>query len=494
MKPNSLLAIFLLSLAVALIGCGGGSLNANGGNHHTSTGTGSTGTTGSSTTGSTSGFINKDKGGIVSSVDGKAVVVIPAKALLQNTTVKVAPVDFALPTPPENTQILPGTAFELSPDGLFFSIPGSLTIAYDPLNLPIGVPESSLQIYTIQNSVWQPVPGTIVNAAAHTASVQIGHFSVYAVMSTVSATTGPVYDVIDLGVLPGDSATTPSGISSDGKVAGLSTGPNGQRAFLWSNGVLFDLFKRPGDIGARATSVNSSTVAGGTSIQNSQTGFPVLFSNGKVTQVATEFGQTGGTVTAINDGGDFIVGNALVRAGVVKGLTGFTASQNSGALNEKGVIAGYAGSHAGLYRNGSITDAGLLDGYDVTVGTALSDDDKLVGTATKTADAKPVGFIWVNGVMTKIPPLTGDNILVPNGVNTSTVVVGTSSKDFLTSRGFRFAGGTVTDLNTLVPTGTPWTISQAIAINNRGQIAAVGVSGNLGHALLLNPRPGRGRR
>jgi probable HAF family extracellular repeat protein len=491
MNRKTLLAVLLTSLAVAILGCGGGALNSN--SPHGSSGSGSSG--GSSTTGSTSGVINKDKGGVVSSADGKAVVVVPPKALLQNTKITVAPADIALPAPPENAQILPGTAFSLSPDGLFFAIPGSLTIRFDPINLPIGAPETSVQIYTISNGIWQPVPGGIVDTASHAISVPIGHFSVYAVMGPVTFGSGPIYDVVDLGVLPGDSASSPGGISSDGKVAGLSTGPNGSlRAFLWSNGLISDLLKRPGDIGARATAVNSSGVAAGTSIQNTQAAFPVLFNHGLVTQVSTEFGQGGGTVTAINDAGDYVVGNALVRGGVLTPFSGFSPSDKSGALNAKGVVAGSSGAHAALYRSGSVTDAGLLPEYDVTVGIALSDDDKLVGTATKTADAKPVGFLYAGGVMTKIPPIEGDNILIPSAVNLAGQVVGTSSKDFLTSRGFIFSNGTVMDLNALIPLGTGWHISQAVAINNRGQIAAAGVSGNLGHALLLTPRPGRGRR
>jgi probable HAF family extracellular repeat protein len=49
--------------------------------------------------------------------------------------------------------------------------------------------------------------------------------------------------------------------------------------------------------------------------------------------------------------------------------------------------------------------------------------------------------------------------------------------------------GTVQDLNTMIPTGTPYVIQDATAINNNGQIVANANDTATGqtHALLLTP-------
>jgi probable HAF family extracellular repeat protein len=46
------------------------------------------------------------------------------------------------------------------------------------------------------------------------------------------------------------------------------------------------------------------------------------------------------------------------------------------------------------------------------------------------------------------------------------------------------------DLNTLLPAGTTWELSQATSINDAGQIVGYGVKGNnlVPHAYLLSPQ------
>jgi uncharacterized membrane protein len=80
------------------------------------------------------------------------------------------------------------------------------------------------------------------------------------------------------------------------------------------------------------------------------------------------------------------------------------------------------------------------------------------------------GFVWSNGKMAEIP------LTFPEAINDNGVIVG---------HGSVYSGGTLQDLNTLVPAGTPQ-IQATTAINDNGQIVA-DTSAYGGEALLLTP-------
>jgi len=469
MKTLALLCTAFL-MACALTGCGGG-----GGGGGTKTGPTGPGT-----------LVTKVAGGTVSS--GKAVVVIPPNALAADTTILVQPAPGTLPAAPTNFQILGASAFDLTPNGTEFSTPASLTITYSPASIPAGVPETSLAIYTVASGAWQVIDGSTVNTVNHTISVPLAHFSVYAVLSPSFVGSGPIYTVVDIGILPGDAGSIPAGISSNGLVVGTSSSAAGTlHAFLWSNGALTDLGHRTGYFSAKAYAVNSSRTAGGISLPDFSSAFPVLFQNGTVTQVNTAFGPIGGSVTAVNDHGDYIVSNAINKGGTLTSFLGFTPAPEAQALNSVSDVAGSAGNTAAIWRSGAIVSVGVLPGYDSSAGTALSDNGLLVGTASVNGTNTPVGFILSGGTMLKISPVSGDDIALPEGVNNNGQVVGTSSADFVTARGFLYENGVTSDLNSLISSISGWQILHAYGINNNGQIIAYGVNAGVQHALLLNP-------
>jgi len=85
----------------------------------------------------------------------------------------------------------------------------------------------------------------------------------------------------------------------------------------------------------------------------------------------------------------------------------------------------------------------------------------------------------------------GGNYSQGNGINASGQVVGHASTASGAYHAFRWtsAGGMV-DLNTLLPSGSGWTLTTANAINDSGQITGEGInpSGEQ-HAYLLTPAP-----
>jgi probable HAF family extracellular repeat protein len=106
-----------------------------------------------------------------------------------------------------------------------------------------------------------------------------------------------------------------------------------------------------------------------------------------------------------------------------------------------GVSATSAGgdvySHAFLYRNGTMTDLGMPPGFNVGSG-ALGIN----------AGGQVVGYAY-----------------------SSAAGVGQ------TERAFLYSSGTMTDLNSLINPGSGWTLTQATAINDSGQIIGTGYYG-----------------
>src|SRR5215831_564455 len=90
-------------------------------------------------------------------------------------------------------------------------------------------------------------------------------------------------------------------------------------------------------------------------------------------------------------------------------------------------------------------------------GAASSAFGHVVGFAQTGTDADH-GFLWINGKMTDL----GLNFF-PAAVNDNDVIVGGNEI---------YSGGTLQDLNTLIPAGSPYQIQYANGINNKGQIVA----------------------
>jgi sugar lactone lactonase YvrE len=115
-------------------------------------------------------------GGMVSSSDGTVALAVPAGALASTTSITIAPSDS---NPVGNQNIAP--LIEFGPDGTTFTTPVTLTLAYNPAALPPNVPDTALSVITLRDGSWDVVPGSVVDAADHTVSAPVGHFSYYTV-------------------------------------------------------------------------------------------------------------------------------------------------------------------------------------------------------------------------------------------------------------------------------------------------------------------------
>ena len=272
---------------------------------------------------------------------------------------------------------------------------------------------------------------------------------------------------------------------------------------------------------------------------------PFLWSAGTITNLGS-LGGLFASASAINGAGDvvgnsYLSGNAcchafLVHAGHMTDLGTFSAK----AINDSDVVAGSASvpgngqTHAVLDSNGKLTDLGLIPGSGgiFTVPSGINNSNEVVGSGD---NAESFQRAWVdrNGKMTDLGTLGGPGAFasainnngeivggsqtasdsehpfldkggkmidlgtfnlesVANAISNNGVIVGeTYELEKSGNAGFHafiYTGGHFQDLNNLIPAGSGYVLTNAVGINNKGQILvdASTTSTFQNHALLLN--------
>ena len=237
----------------------------------------------------------------------------------------------------------------------------------------------------------------------------------------------------DLGVQA--SSSYAMSLSSSGAVAGYgSTG-----AFLWtpSDGV-----RSLGSAGSRAYGINASGQVVGVS-SNTAT----LWSSSSMQGLGTLPGGT--TSTAV-------------------------------AINTSGSVVGYAGTatgpHAFLWTTGGgMQDLGVMSGGSASAATGINDAGQVIGYGGNFVSTSRA-FLWtVTGGFQDIGALPGDTFSYAKGINNNGEIVGYSNAGWGTAdHPYLWSHGSLIDLNTLLPSGSPWVLNQATAINDLGQIIGIG--------------------
>ncbi|MFQ5524552.1 MAG: hypothetical protein ACE5F5_13430, partial [Acidimicrobiia bacterium] len=85
-------------------------------------------------------------GGTVTLAGGDLVIDIPAGAVADDLVITAVP---TTELPPDGPPVVPGTAWDFGPDGLVFDEPVTLTLSYDPADLPPDTDESELRIHKL---------------------------------------------------------------------------------------------------------------------------------------------------------------------------------------------------------------------------------------------------------------------------------------------------------------------------------------------------------
>jgi probable HAF family extracellular repeat protein len=292
-------------------------------------------------------------------------------------------------------------------------------------------------------------------------------------------------EIINLGTLGGNQGLA-VGVNNSGQVVGMSTNtiPDAfsffdprfstqTRAFLWQRGVMRDL----GTLGgpdAFAAYVNERGQVAGSSYTNSTpndtTGIPTvhpfLWENGRM----RDLGSLGGTFSFPND--------INSRGQVV------------GTMN----LLGDGSFHPFFWDRGRLIDLGTFGGSNGEANW-MNDAGEVVGYGYFAGNQVRHAFTWRDGVKTDLGPPPGDVCTNAFGINSEGQVVGTSGVCHGALHALLWENGSPIDLNTVIPPNSSLQLVYALSINDRGEIAGIGVPPGVppqdyatrGHAFLLIP-------
>jgi probable HAF family extracellular repeat protein len=173
-----------------------------------------------------------------------------------------------------------------------------------------------------------------------------------------------------------------------------------------------------------------------------------------------------------------------------------TDINNVGEVVGTSTLAGDQFHHAFLWENDSFRELHNALGGDNGSATQINESGAVAGWASLPGNQQIHAALWEDNTMTDLGTLDGDPCSVGYSVNATEQVVGISGyqQDLLgcnsgqTIRAFLWEGGSLVDLNALIPPDSTLYLTMPETINDRGEIAGTGLDpdGNQ-HAFLLIP-------
>jgi len=307
-------------------------------------------------------------------------------------------------------------------------------------------------------------------------------------------------------------------VNESGQVVGQLSAGASYTGFFYDGSALTDLGRLGGSLAYRLN--DSGTVVG--SIYHDEGNQAISYANGVVTLLpftgrseANDINAAGAiTGTGQFDNTEGVAqSHAYLYAGsVVTDLGGFPGvpqpfSYGNG-INDAGHVAGTIvvddfpnlPSDPFLYRDGVLQDLGNFGGI-FSNGWTVNNQDQVVGSAGReyvedgTGNLYPISaFLYSKGVLHNL------GSMIPNGnssaydINDQGQVVGRSD----TAEGalaYLYSAGSMVLLNALIDPASGWSVTNAVGINELGQIAGRACQGELCYAVRLDlaaavPAPG----
>ncbi len=344
----------------------------------------------------------------------------------------------------------------------------------------------------------------------------------------VSSAGAQMYSVTDLGALPDSKESTPAAINNEGQIAGTS----GQSAFRYTKDgkvQMEDVGRHSAKGIHRGFGINSAGVVVGDSSFGLNTTHAAVFMNGSAMDLGTlRQGGTFSRANAINISGQVVGFSSekqdyqYARAFIVStfdrrgmrdlGTLGGAYAQ-AWSINDFGFVTGNShlgdkvgSTHAFIWQQEKgMSDLGTLGG-DFSYGTSINGSNHVVGYSTIKEDTDRIhAFLHKGTEMIDLGSLGGASMESDRsfalGINANDQVVGysylPSDRDMAVGPtpqavqvAFVWSGGLMMDLNTMIgEEAKNYQLDAAVAINDKGQIAAIAFAKNDGvyHAVLLTP-------
>ncbi len=279
-------------------------------------------------------------------------------------------------------------------------------------------------------------------------------------LTTTKAHASAMYSVTDLGTLPGTTQSEAVGINASGQVVGVSynTSPHDSDAqsFLYSSGALSAVTPLGG---GPANAINDSGLI------------------------------VGGNITSVNNSGDYTVDTGSAGPNLFQSGASSTNLQllEPYHINDSGLIVGAylppgEAIHVGIFRNGKLSLPGEPGG-----GLSVNNAGDIL--AIVTGQQNRTVIYHSDGTSTDLSKIASGSGAMGRALNDRDQVVGiVYSSNSIPDHAFMYSSGQIFDLNSLIPQGSGWQLTQAFGINNAGQIVGQGMIDGAQHAFLLTPQ------
>lgn len=312
------------------------------------------------------------------------------------------------------------------------------------------------------------------------------------------------YEIKDLGDL-GGSYILPKAINSQGEIVGQATTAANSYDMFHYNGTMTNLSQQLGLGRGLATSTNNNGDIIGKAVFPSASAHDFFISNDQGVTNLSELipeitNATNGQLGGINDDG-VIVGavgisdkSAFTLTPQIDGYElnyiGIVGKQNWGiAINNNGQAVGFtrddsgpSGDQAFFFDGINSYEIGSLGGY--SQATDINDSSAIVGHSF--TGNQTLAFVYQQGSMTALGTIGGSSNQAL-GINNDGRIVGWAYNASYKQRAVEFFDQSATDLNTLLPEGSPWVLNKAYGINDEGVIIGEGTYNGVKRAFVLSP-------